>query len=113
MRQMRPSKTNANGSISYEYITFAPSKPFISGKQRWVCFNSKHRSHLGYVLYYSDWRQYCFCPVEGTGLVFSAGCLADIQDFISRCPIEEVEEPSGNQESSSSTSLRDMTAEGQ
>lgn len=44
-----------------------------------VISNSSN-AHLGMIKWYGPWRQYCFFPVGDT--VFSAGCLKDIQDFI-------------------------------
>lgn len=59
----------------YRYIHFMPL-----GARRWSCHNTKTGAVLGEVSYYPHWRQLCFVP--GEGLMFSAGCLADIQDFI-------------------------------
>jgi hypothetical protein len=42
---------------------------------------------LGYVQWYAPWRKYCFY-VESPGLVFDAGCLADIQEFITNLMAE-------------------------
>jgi hypothetical protein len=36
---------------------------------------------LGTVKWYGQWRRYCFF-IDSSGLVFDAGCLADIQEFI-------------------------------
>jgi len=95
--QPRPSKTNKDGSISYEYITFIRIPRSEQGKtQVWGCVNSRSRSTLGGVFYYPFWRQYCFNPT-GDHVILSTGCLADIQDFISRCPIETEKVPDQNE----------------
>lgn len=85
--QPRLSKTNKDGSISYEYITFIRIPKAERKTQVWGCVNSRNRSTLGGVFYYPQWRQYCFNPA-GANVILSDGCLADIRDFISRCPIE-------------------------
>ena len=46
-----------------------------------VVRNKAINSLLGTVKWYAPWRQYCFFPTP-SDLVFSATCLADIQDFI-------------------------------
>jgi len=46
----------------------------------WICHNTKYGDILGSVSWYGPWRQYCFFPEHG--IVFSAGCMADIQAFI-------------------------------
>jgi hypothetical protein len=41
--------------------------------------NIKSQAILGYVKWYSSWRQYCFLPEPNT--IFSVGCMEDIRDF--------------------------------
>lgn len=38
---------------------------------------------LGWIEWYSQWRRYCFFPERG-GLVFSKGCLKDINFVITK-----------------------------
>ena len=40
------------------------------------------KDELGIVKWYGPWRRYCYFPhgIE----IYSAGCLADIQDFINQ-----------------------------
>ena len=38
---------------------------------------------LGYIKWYASWRRYCFFTNAG-GLVFDAGCLNEIKDFINK-----------------------------
>jgi hypothetical protein len=46
-----------------------------------VAVNNKASGDLlGYIRWYSPWRQYCFFPHSDT--VYSAGCLNDINNFI-------------------------------
>lgn len=59
----------------YRYIHFMQLS-----ERRWSCHNTKSGTVLGEVMYYPHWRQLCFEP--RVGATFSAGCLADIQDFI-------------------------------
>ena len=42
---------------------------------------------LGYVKWYAPWRKYCFF-INQADLVFDAGCLTDITDFIGELMIE-------------------------
>jgi hypothetical protein len=64
----------------YEYISFEE----LEAKPKTKQFLVKNKSSgfiLGYVKWYGPWRRYCFF-IDKPGLVFDAGCLADIQDFI-------------------------------
>jgi len=65
----------------YEYIRFA-EQPYRPGSKTkaWGCWNNRHHTLLGLVQWDGAWRQYVFWPSDRTQ--FSAGCLADIQDFI-------------------------------
>ena len=67
---------------NYQYILFdeIPSKTITS---KWECRNRKGGDFLGRVKWFGPWRQYCFFASR-LEPVFSAGCLADIQDFISQ-----------------------------
>jgi hypothetical protein len=47
---------------------------------KWSCRNNKSGDQLAEVRWYGAWRKYCFLPT--CPAVYSAGCLADIQDFI-------------------------------
>lgn len=62
----------------YQYIIFvrlaSTTKTSI-----WDVSTKLHNS-IGTVAWYGPWRRYCFHPANAT--VFSADCLADIQDFI-------------------------------
>lgn len=64
----------------YEYVHFVKvdDKPKTSV---WRCQNIKGEDELGIVKWYAPWRQYCYFPTVQA--VYSAGCLADIKDFIS------------------------------
>lgn len=65
----------------YQYIKFAKiaDKPKTSV---FGCYNTHHGEQLGVVKWYPSWRQYCYFPIVQA--VYSAGCLKDIQDFISQ-----------------------------
>jgi len=67
----------------YKYIRFV-DMPDLEGRKThlWACRNIRSDSPLGSIRWYGPWRQYCFFPSSAT--VYSAGCLADIQDFISQ-----------------------------
>ena len=49
---------------------------------------------LGYVKWYAPWRRYCFFNTA-IDLVFDAGCLADIQNFINKLMLERKEKGNG------------------
>ena len=57
---------------------------FSTGKtSKWQIINNRSNSSLGIVKWYGPCRQYCFFPHD-LELVFSAGCLNDIKDFITQ-----------------------------
>jgi hypothetical protein len=69
----------------YQFINFIEieKKPKTSV---WSCRNTHHGEELGRILYYPAWRQYVYepsCPAT-----YSAGCLADIGDFIKQLEAE-------------------------
>jgi hypothetical protein len=69
-------------NTQYRYINFVKTadKPKTTV---WSC-RTRHGDALGEIKWFGAWRQYCFFPTYGLSMVFSAGCLADIQDFIGR-----------------------------
>ncbi len=63
----------------YKYIHFKCA--FEEEKlPRWMVVNNKSGKILGWLKWYSSWRQYCFYPLYDT--MFNDSCLADIIDFI-------------------------------
>jgi len=74
----------------YEYLEFK-QLPSEGKTEKWICLNKHHRNGIGMVQWYGPWRQYCFlCPGE---IVFSAGCLEDISDFIKQLKEKRNNEP--------------------
>ena len=68
----------------YQYITFV--KQAVDPRRKttvWTCLNRHWGDKLGEVRWYGSWRQYVFFATA-EGAVYSAGCLADIQDFIAQ-----------------------------
>jgi hypothetical protein len=65
---------------TYKYLRFEELEAKTKTKQFMV--ENTSGSILGHVKWYTPWRKYCFFT-HGP-LVFDAGCLADIQDFINR-----------------------------
>lgn len=57
------------------FDVYTKSKEIISGV-------NEHATFLGDVRWYAPWRQYCFLPEDDC--VFSKGCMADINDFITK-----------------------------
>jgi hypothetical protein len=64
----------------YKYLSFVELPPKAKTKCFWVK-NKLTGYLLGAIKWYAPWRKYCFF-VDTTGLVFDAGCLADIQEFM-------------------------------
>lgn len=63
----------------FEFIHFVE----IEKKQKtsvWSCRNTKSGDGLGVVLWYPQWRQYCFSTFPG--IILSVGCLNDIVSFL-------------------------------
>lgn len=67
-------------SYEYIYMNWVGSSP--SGKtQLYTIYASRDSALLGNIKWHGAWRQYTFLPEPNT--LFSAGCLADVQDFLS------------------------------
>jgi hypothetical protein len=66
---------------TYKYLRFEELEAKTKTKQFTVENTSGYI--LGYVKWYAPWRKYCFF-VSLDELIFDAGCLADIQDFINK-----------------------------
>lgn len=65
---------------SYEYIVLVYAGDSPSGKTQIWRVETKYGDLLGVVRWFGRWRQYTFWPSAET--LYSAGCLADIADFI-------------------------------
>lgn len=70
--------------VTYKYIAFRDITPPNSTRKTrtWLCYNIHKCCKLGSVKWYGPWRQYCYFATSE--VVYSAGCLADIQDFLTR-----------------------------
>lgn len=65
----------------YEYITIEETGSSESGKtKQYICRNKKSGADLGLIKWYGPWRQYCF--YSDVSIVFSSGCMEDIQGFM-------------------------------
>jgi hypothetical protein len=64
----------------YEYIRFVEIPHEVRRTRIFDCYNKRSMDVLGMVFWYAAWRQYCFQPRAHT--IYSAGCLADITNFI-------------------------------
>jgi hypothetical protein len=73
---------------TYKYLCFEE----LEAKTKTKLFTVENTSGsiLGHVKWYAPWRKYCLFT-DGA-LIFDAGCLADIQDFLNRLMIEKKEE---------------------
>lgn len=70
----------------YRYIGFDDISPKARRTRLYLCKNRRHNAALGIVQWNAPWRQYVFEPNECC--IFSADCLADIQDFIGQLMAE-------------------------
>ncbi len=61
----------------YKYIHFRRQQ---SVYVCYECKTNKDNNVLGFVKFYSAWRQYCFFPTSQA--VYSSGCLKDIGSFL-------------------------------
>jgi hypothetical protein len=64
----------------YRYMSFNA----LPSKNKTKVFEVRNKLYgdlLGQVKWYAPWRKYCYF-IDAPGLVFDAGCLSDIQDFI-------------------------------
>ena len=65
----------------YKHIRFV--KQISGGKTSvWNCHNKSNGTVLGAVEWYGPWKRYCYFPELHLAMVYSAGCLDDIADFI-------------------------------
>lgn len=68
----------------YKYIHFVESENkelIYSGKKGWEIKNNKTKALLGYLFWYTQWKDWCFTQSE-SGVIFNDGCLKDVVDFI-------------------------------
>ncbi len=71
---------------SYKYFTVrerGPNRPGVYDGERWYrIFNNRSGLSLGTIEWYARWRQFCFFPQRFSETVWSAECLADLQNAI-------------------------------
>lgn len=82
------AKDNTKMKIQYKYIYFVDLSSLYPKRKTsvWRC-DSRNGDSLGYIAWFSRWRQYCFYPRKGT--VYSTGCMNDIIDFIKQLKEKE------------------------
>jgi len=68
-------------NYEYKYIHMEELEPNPKSK-RYIVRSNKSGGLLGGITWYAPWGQYCFMANFSCDVVFSAGCLADIADFI-------------------------------
>ncbi|MDR2597267.1 MAG: hypothetical protein LBC76_08115 [Treponema sp.] len=73
----------------YKYLSFEELYSTTKTK-KFEVRNKIYGGLLGVVKWYAPWRRYCLF-IDLPGLVFDAGCLADIQDFINKLMEERKE----------------------
>jgi len=67
----------------YQYIEIVPCEQLPGRKTRdYAVLTRRTGDTLGHIMFYPSWRQHVLEPMEGT--VWSAGCLADVIDFMGR-----------------------------
>ena len=77
----------------YQYIRFCQMPVVGRGRKTHIFSvqNVRHCDQIGCVQWDGGWRQYVFQPFPRT--IYSAGCLADIQDFIRQAMEEHKAKP--------------------
>lgn len=73
----------------YGFITF--EKVDLKKKRKtqvWSCINRKADRDIGTIMWYPQWRQYCYFPELDT--VYSAGCCEDIAGFINQLMLARI-----------------------
>jgi hypothetical protein len=79
----------------YKYICF--EERHLPKKTRTFLVKNKAFNYLlGEIKWYAPWRKYCFCTSISEGRVFDAGCLSDIQEFITQLMSERKEKINAN-----------------
>ena len=68
-------------NITYKYLSFKELELKTKTKQ-FIVQNKLSDFILGHVKWYAPWRKYCFLTYGS--IVFDAGCLANIQDFLNK-----------------------------
>ena len=75
--------------LVYKYITVGSADGAIieNGKPLYGVMNNRSRAALGGIMWYPRWRLWVFNADPDA--IFSADCLADIQDAIAKITAEE------------------------
>lgn len=66
----------------YKYIHFKEIDSTGKKTSIWECINNNSLDVLGFIRWYSSWRQYYLFPREY--IAFNKGCLEDINNFITQ-----------------------------
>jgi hypothetical protein len=75
----------------YKYIHFVEKSDLNKKTKNFCCLNNSRGASylLGSVHWYAPWKEYCFFP--RAEVVFSGGCLKDINDFLEQLKAEREE----------------------
>jgi hypothetical protein len=98
IKDVKKASAPGNHGFNYEthkYLCFEE----LEAKPKTKQFAVKNKTSdfiLGYVKWHGPWRRYCFF-IDRPDLVFDAGCLAEICDFINKLMLERKTEKSNNQ----------------
>lgn len=93
--------TNTQGhqvrDAEYQHIKIVVVYPEHSKRTtaQYDVINHRTGTTIGRIQWHGTWRQFCFFP--GTLTVWSAGCLADVQDFLKQLAEERRQHKSGAQ----------------
>lgn len=72
-----------NEPVEYRYFSVNPQPRKPGRKTReYHIVNKTQGLRLGVIKWFGRWRQHCFFPEPFDETVWSAGCLADIQDIL-------------------------------
>lgn len=76
----------------YEYINMQ-IVPTMGKTKAWTVYNNHSGGVIGDIKWYGAWRRYCFFPLSD--MVFSGGCLKDIEDFMEKAMVQWKAEKTG------------------
>jgi len=74
-------------SLETQYMRFVLADEQKPKTQVWNVEDVHDGAILGVIRWYGPWRQYCFFPDqsgEPDSLIFSDGCLVDLQSFLKK-----------------------------
>ena len=75
---------------TYKFFTVTPEPLKPRRETHDYAIVSRSGNRLGTIKWYSGWREYCLFPEPFSETVWSAGCLADLMDFMAKLKKEKI-----------------------